>query len=50
MVPHSFLVFSNQLCLLGFYVTFNVVNIAFCFYFVCVTMMVLKGYSTFFGK
>jgi len=40
MIPHNFLVFF---CTLGFYVTFNVVElmfIEFFYYFICVTMMV----------
>jgi len=45
MFPHNFLVyFSNQLCTLRFYVTFNVVQLMFIafFNFTCVTMMVFN--------
>jgi len=34
MYPHSLLVFFNQLCTLGFYVTFNVVKLMFIAFFV----------------
>jgi len=34
MVPHSFIVFfPNQLCTLGFYITFNVVKLMFIAFF-----------------